>query len=336
MNKLIKRFFAMLVTAALAVQCLAVTVSAFTVSIESYGYTSYFYYKGVYYSFDTDASNVAQKDGGSSTYTTVISSKVPARCVEKWLDPLTWRIFDTRYQAEVEYGVAEAHLIFVDQSYKEEPEKTETKPSDENTKKPAAQTVKPSASNSSKTAAAKDGEPYILGKKTQAGWSTVSEKASKLTKGSLTVVMNGCEVIDKSVLEAIKDRNVTVVFSFSGGVTWRINGKKVTAPKNIDASVEYNTKAISSALADKASENSEAKTQMTLSDNEEAFGCTVNITVKFNKKRAGLAATAYSYDSDKQSLKKTSSSKVNSDGSCTFSANKGGSYLIVLRDSEDE
>ncbi|MCM1523614.1 MAG: hypothetical protein NC120_04065 [Ruminococcus sp.] len=336
MNKLIKRFFAVLAAAALAVQCLAVTVSAFTVSIESYGYTSYFYYKGVYYSFDTDASNVAQKDGGSSSYTTVLSSKVPTRCVEKWLDPITWRIFDTRYQAEVEYGVGEAHLIFVDPNYKEEPEKTETKTSDENTKKPAAQTVKPAAPNNSKAAAAKDGEPYILGKKTQAGWSTVSEKASKLTKGSLTVVMNGCEVIDKSVLEAMKDRNVTVVFSFSSGVTWRINGKTVTEPKNIDVSVEYNTKAISSALADKVSENAETKTQITLSDNEEAFGCTANITVRFNKKRAGLDASAYSYDSDKQSLKKVSASQVNADGNCTFSANKGGSYLIVLRAAEDE
>lgn len=336
-GKIIKAFTVLIISAMLTMQCMAVNTLALVYNIENYGYSSYFYYKGIYYSFDTDASNVAQRDGGG-TYTTVTALKVPSRCNEKWLDPTTWRIFDTKYQAEVENGVLTAHLIFVDPNYKED---TKTAAGDEKNDDTAAakKTVDPSMPvikvNRAKTETAKDGEPYVLGKKSQAGWARISENAEKLSNGSFTVVMNGCETIDKSILEAVKDKNVTVVFSFSNGINWQINGKKVTSAKNIEASVIYNTKTIPAAFVKKASENAVSKSQLTVSDSEDGFGCTANITVKFDKKRAGLSAAAYRYDPEKETMKKVSSSKVGKDGKCTFSADKGGAYLIVLNEDEN-
>lgn len=335
LKKIIRRLTLIAAAAVMGIQCMAAGVSAAILNIEYYGYTSYFLYNGIYYSFDTDASNAAQKDGGSASYTTVISSKVPSRCVEKWLDPVSWRIFDTKYQAEVENGVLEAHLIFVDPNYKKE-ENTEKKDDTNTAKTPTNTSISPVVTkNRTEQTAAKDGEPYVMGKKTQAGWEKISQKAENMSGGSFTVVMNGCETIDKSVLKAIKDRNVTVVFSFSGGVKWSVNGKKVSECRDIEASVAYNTKTISSKLVQKVSDNAVTTTQLTVSDNEEDLGCTANITVKFDKKRKGLSAAVYSYDSENKSMKKVSAVKVSDDGSCTFSANKGGAYLIVLTKPEE-
>ena len=179
---------------------------------------------------------------------------------------------------------------------------------------------------------AEDGEPYIYGRNTKAGWKTIVKYINAASKGSnIKVDMNGCTVVDDSVLEAIDGRNVSVTFVLENGTKWTINGKKVTDPQDINIYTEYNIDYIPSSLVKKASKNSISKAQIGVSTTFSDFGAKANVTVKFSSKRAGCTAVVYRYDPDTNSLKGVCKSKVQSNGSCTFTAEQGGPYLIVLK-----
>ncbi|MBQ7784356.1 MAG: hypothetical protein IJ368_10335 [Oscillospiraceae bacterium] len=351
MKRILKTISSGVLAVVIALQCMAVAVSADIMFQNENGvsasdimkyYNKYFYYKGIYYSHDTDAANAT--GGNSGGYETIMTEQMPKGLQKKWLDPNTGRLFETEVEAEVYYGVFEAHLVWIDPKYKEDAEdktasdkKTETdKKTDESTKTDTnkkTDTSKKTTANkktSSKKAAAKDGEPYIFGKKTQAGWSVIAKKAASMKSGSLQITMNGCEVIDKSVLEAVKGKAVTLVFTMKSGARWTIKGSNVTKAADINAAVEYNTKNIPSKLVKEVSENAVSKTQLTVSDTDNSFGTKATVKIKFSKKRADLKAVVYRYDADKDTLKKVSSSTVKSDGSCSFTAKAGGSYLVVL------
>ncbi len=186
------------------------------------------------------------------------------------------------------------------------------------------------SSSSEKTA--KDGEPYIYGKKTKAGWDTIVKYVNAASSGAtITVDMNGCNIVDEDVLSALDGKNVSVTFVLDNGVKWTINGKKVSTPKDITVYTEYNIKYIPTSLVKKATKGAVGQAQIGVSTNFDSLGSKASVTVKFSTKRAGCTAVAYRYDPDSNSLKGVSKSKVQSNGNCTFSVEAGGPYLIVLK-----
>lgn len=182
------------------------------------------------------------------------------------------------------------------------------------------------------TKEAEDGEPYIYGKKKKAGWDIIVKYAKAATNGSnLKVDMNGAYEVDKDVLEAIDGRNVSITFVLDNGVKWTVNGKNVDTAKDMVIYTEYNIKYIPDSLVNKASEDAVGKAQIGVSTDFESFGSKANVTVRFSSERAGCTAVAYRYNPDTNSLKSVSKSKVQSDGSATFSVTAGGPYLVVLK-----
>ena len=184
----------------------------------------------------------------------------------------------------------------------------------------------------SKTDAAEDGEPYLYGNKNYAGWKTIVKYINKAKKGAnIKVDMNGCSVVDKSVFDALDGRNVSVTFVLDNGVKWTVNGKNVDTPQDVTIYTEYNIDYIPASLVKKASNGAVSKAQVGVSTSFNDFGTTASVTVKFNKKRADLTAVVYRYNPDSKSLKAVYKTKVQSDGSCTFTVDQGGPYLIVLK-----
>ncbi len=195
-------------------------------------------------------------------------------------------------------------------------------------------TLRNSLSNKTTTTAkeAEDGEPYIYGKKTKAGWSTIIKYINAASKGdTIKVDMNGANIIAKDVLTALDGKNVNVTFVLDSGVKWTINGKDVDKAQDMIVYTEYNIDFIPDKLVSKAAKDAVAKAEIGISNNYDSFGSKASVTVKFSSKRAGCTAVVYRYDPDSNSLKGISKAKVQSDGSCTFSVTAGGPYLVVLK-----
>ena len=187
-----------------------------------------------------------------------------------------------------------------------------------------------STSISNKTA--EDGEPYIYGKKNRAGWSTVIKYINAASKGdNIKVDMNGATTISKDVLAALDGKNVSVTFVLDNGVKWTVNGKNVDTAQDMIIYTQYNIDFIPDKLVSKASKDAVAKAEIGVSNNYDSFGSEASVTVKFATKRSGCTAVVYRYDPDANSLKGIAKSKVQSDGSCTFSVTAGGPYLVVLK-----
>lgn len=182
------------------------------------------------------------------------------------------------------------------------------------------------------TKAAEPGEPFIYGNNKRAGWDTIVTYVKAASGGTnIKVDMNGCNIIDKSVLTALSGRNVSVTFVLDNGVKWTINGKKVSSAQDIICYTEYDINYITPSLVKKAGDGAVTKAQIGVSTNFEEFGSDVSVTVRFSDKRAGLNATVYLFNPDTNSLKGVAKAKVQADGSCTFTAKAGGPYLIVLK-----
>ena len=184
----------------------------------------------------------------------------------------------------------------------------------------------------SKAEEAEDGEPYIYGRKTQAGWKTIIKYINGASKGTnIKVNMNGCNVVADDVFDALDGKNVSVTFILDNGVKWTVNGKNIDDPKDVNIYTEYDIDYIPASLVKKASKGAVSKAQVGVSNSFNDLGTTASVTVKFNKKRADLTAVVYLYNPQTNSLKAVYKSKVQSDGSCTFTVDQGGPYLIVLK-----
>jgi len=62
----------------------------------------------------------------------------------------------------------------------------------------------------------------------------------------VTVEMNGSVAAPGSVMESVKGKDVDVVLDMGNGMSWSVNGQRVTADQvsDIDFSVEVGTNAI--------------------------------------------------------------------------------------------
>ena len=115
------------------------------------------------------------------------------------------------------------------------------------------------------------------------------------------------------------------------GVKWTVNGKNVDTAQDMIIYTQYNIDFIPDKLVSKASKDAVSKAEIGISNNYDSFGSEASVTVRFAAKRSGCTAVVYRYDPDANSLKGIAKSKVQSDGSCTFSVTAGGPYLIVLK-----
>lgn len=189
-----------------------------------------------------------------------------------------------------------------------------------------------SSSSSSSKKEAEDGEPYISGHKTRAGWDTISTYIKNAKSGAnINVVMNGGTLVSADALSALKGKNVSLTCTLDNGVKWVINGKNVTEAKDIDLYTKYNIQYIPASLVKKASKDAVSKAQIGITQSFDALGTKANVSVKFSTSRAGCTAVAYRYDPLTNTLKGVSRSKVQDNGRCTIAITEGGPYLIVLK-----
>jgi regulator of RNase E activity RraA len=142
--------------------------------------------------------------------------------------------------------------------------------------------------------------------------------------------MNGATSVPSSVFSAMKGRNITAVFMLSNGIRWTVNGRNVGTARTVDI-YSASTKGIPSSAVRKVSSGSVGTAQVLAGSPDTSFGFTGKITVKLNKSRAGRRVVVYRYSSATRKLYSNSTTSVSSTGHVTFSASKGGYYLIVIK-----
>ena len=175
------------------------------------------------------------------------------------------------------------------------------------------------------------GTPYVNNKQQYSGWSGIASYLQGVSNGStVTIQMNGATSVDASVLEAINGRNVKVQFVLKNGSKWLINGSTVDYADSVNINTVYNVKTVPASLIKPYTKNAISKVQISAGD-EEDYGFTANISVKFGTNRSGRKAYVYHYDSSENTLKKVGTYKISNTGYCTFRTVEGGTFVIVIK-----
>lgn len=184
--------------------------------------------------------------------------------------------------------------------------------------------------NNASTSTSKDTSTVTAGN--VKGWTALTKAIKNVKSGkSVTVKMNDETVVPSTFLAAIDGKNVTTKLTLDNGVVYTVNGKDIASTKNVNIETEYNTKNVPSKLVKAAYKKNDAISTAQISIDAGSFGFEADVTIKFNKKRAGDKAKLYRYNESKNSLQLVDTATIGSNGKTTFDGvTKGGDFVIVV------
>ena len=176
-------------------------------------------------------------------------------------------------------------------------------------------------------------KPYIKDDSGKEGWDVIKPQLEKAKSGEIvTVVMNGTSVVPKTVIDCIKGKDTTFVLDMGNGLSWKINGKKITdAAGDIDFGVTIGADAGKSIPVDVINKVSGERYSMNLSlayDGE--FGFTATLTVNMEPKNSGMYANLFYYNEQTGKLEFISAGQIDSDGNVELAFTHASDYTIVV------
>ena len=143
--------------------------------------------------------------------------------------------------------------------------------------------------------------------------------------------------LDKEVFEELAGRDVTLVISLPGGITWTVNGQDIPESANLtdlDLGVSMNTSTIPVDLIN-AVTGEVGTVQLTLAHNG-AFGFTMTLTAPVGEENAGLWANLYHYDEDAGKMVFQTAALVDEDGNVALPFDHASEYAIILDSKSHE
>ena len=176
-------------------------------------------------------------------------------------------------------------------------------------------------------------KPYIKDDSGKEGWDVIKPQLEKAESGeTVTVAMNGTSVVPKTVIDSINGKDTTLVLDMGNGLSWKINGKKVTdAAGDIDFGVTIGADAGKSIPLDVINKVSGERYSMNLSlayDGE--FGFTATLTVNMEPKNSGMYANLFYYNEQTGKLEFVSAGQIDSDGNVELAFTHASDYTIVV------
>ena len=180
------------------------------------------------------------------------------------------------------------------------------------------------------------GIPNIKDKSDKKGWDIIKEEIQKAKKGNtVTVEMNGATLLESSVLDVMKGKDITVVFHMNHDLIWSIDGTSITekAAKDIDLRVELHTENIPENIIDEVAKEGDT-TQLSLFYNGN-FGFTANLSINIGKRNQGRDAVLYYYNEISQKMEWQGEDRVESEGWTTFPFTHASDYVIVLSKAQE-
>ncbi|MDE5993080.1 MAG: hypothetical protein K2G87_08535, partial [Oscillospiraceae bacterium] len=169
--------------------------------------------------------------------------------------------------------------------------------------------------------------PVISGDSSKSGWDAIGEEVLASPDGAkIEVKMNGSTKVPSSIFNAVKDKDVDIIFNMGRGIKWTVNGLSVTKATNIDFDFTKNTRHIPDEVVD-AAEGSYKK-QLSL-DHNGSFGCAAVMTYDIGAKYNGSYANLFYYNSKSKELELVDCSLI-SGGKANFVLTHASDYLITI------
>ena len=142
--------------------------------------------------------------------------------------------------------------------------------------------------------------------------------------------MNGTTEVPSSLLNNLKDDNVTVVFDMGNSVKWNVNGMCI--PEELADAVDFgiltNTSSIPAELT-KLISATDYNLQLSLAQDGD-YGCAPILSLNLGGNNAGLHANLFRYDPDTNSLSFVTADEISDDGTASLTFSEGGDYVIVV------
>lgn len=141
------------------------------------------------------------------------------------------------------------------------------------------------------------------------GWGGVSDKIKDTPDGGeVDVDMNGQTNLPQDILSDIAGKDIDLVLDMGDGITWTINGKDVTDPKDIDLGVDINTSDIPVEVINNVT-GEKSSIQISLKHNGE-FGFTATLTIDLGASNNGYYANLFYYNPETGKLEFVDYSKI--------------------------
>jgi hypothetical protein len=162
------------------------------------------------------------------------------------------------------------------------------------------------------------------------GWTAVSDKIAEASEGTIiNVDMNGTTAVPKSILSDIKGKDITLVLDMGDGISWSVNGKNVTNPKNVDLGISKGANTIPVDVINSITGESYTIELSLTYDGE--FGFTAVLSIDLGSSNDGLYANLYYYN-PKTNAAEIMGSSVIKDGKASLEFTHASDWAIVISD----
>ena len=141
--------------------------------------------------------------------------------------------------------------------------------------------------------------------------------------------------LDKEVFETLAGRDVTLVLTLEGEVSWTIYGRDVPETGSFadtDMGVTMNTSTIPVDIIN-AITGEVSTMQLTLAHDGD-FGFTLTLTAPLGAKYADLWANLYYYDGNAETLTFQTAAQIDRDGTASLKFTHASQYVIVIDDRD--
>ncbi len=175
-------------------------------------------------------------------------------------------------------------------------------------------------------------EPQISGDSGTKGWAAIEDKIKETAQGGkITIDMKGTTTVPKSVLEAIKGKDIDLVLAVGGG-TWTINGKDIENGdlKDVDLSVNKSLNLLPASIVDKLRGGNQAIQLHLYFSGKFRFKATFSFDA--GSSNSGKHANLFYYNPTTKQFEYVSSGKIGSDGKVGLDFDHASDYVVVISD----
>ena len=192
-------------------------------------------------------------------------------------------------------------------------------------------------------------QPFIKDSSGREGWDAIRAEAEKTAAapegGTVAVDMNGAVSVPGSIFTAVRGKDVTLSFDMGSGVTWRVNGKDITA--EIAGSTDFSVTADAGAIPKELlAETAGGLAHLEISlAHEGAFGFTATLTLRIAGRDGngiaigssgtaaeytGMYANLFYYNPDHRSLEFVCAGQIREDGTADLPFMHASDYTVIL------
>lgn len=163
-------------------------------------------------------------------------------------------------------------------------------------------------------------------------WAQVKSSIdAAAAQGTVTVKLSGTTTVAGSVLDALKGQDKNLVVQLENGVTWTINGTKITNSNfaDIDLGVTLHANNIPDELVNSVAKNGKGVLELSL-NHEGDFGFEGTLTVALGSEYAGQYANLYYYNKATGKMELMGSYAIDANGNAALTFTHASDYVIVM------